>query len=234
MRTKARQILIKGWNQHRISEAAVLVAGAGAIGSHTAVTLARIGIGTIIAVDNDILEEHNIFNQIYRKEQIGKSKVEALKEIIQEISDTEFIGINSMIQNAKLSIFKPDIILGCFDNVRARFFLNYKAIAKGVPYIDAGIEGYTGNVRTILPSQNPCLQCWPSLIKQNEIHAGCSTDPIPSSYFCASLASNLQVMQLVNILFGKQVHPMICFDLEKGTTQPIKLNRNKECMLCRE
>ena len=72
------------------------------------------------------------------------------------------------------------------------------------------------------------------LIKENEIRAGCSSDPIPSSYFCASLASNLQVMQLVNILFGKQVQPMICFDLEKGITQPIMLNRNKECMLCRE
>lgn len=233
MKTEARHTLINNWNQPALNRATVLIGGCGAIGSQTAVALARIGIGTIIVVDGDILEEHNIYNQVYSKDQIGKSKVDALKEIIHKISDARFIGINSKIQNVQLNRFRPDSILGCFDNVGARFFLNYIAITNKIPYIDAGIEGYAGSVRTILPTKNPCLQCWPSMIKENEVQAGCSHDLIASTYFCASLASNLQVMQLVNILFGKQIHPLICFDLEKGITQPIMLKRNEECKLCK-
>lgn len=232
MKTKARHTLIKGWDQLKLKKAIVLIAGVGAIGSQTAVTLARIGIGKIIAVDSDILEEHNIFNQIYSKLQIGKNKIQALKERIEEISDLEFIGLRSMIQDVFLEELNPDVLLGCFDNAGARFYLNYIAVKMKKPYIDAGIEGYAGNVRTILPFKNPCLQCWPSMIKEDEIKPGCSEDPIPSTYFTASYASNLQVMQLVHILSEKQNHPLICFDLEKGITQPIELKRNKGCGLC--
>ena len=229
---KPRHILIKGWDQHKISHATVLIGGCGAIGSQTAVALARIGVGTIIAVDNDSLEKHNIYNQIYRKNQVWKNKVDALKEIIEEISSCESIGIKSKIQNVKIEGLKPDILLGCFDNAGARFFMNYISINLKIPYIDAGIESYSGTIRTIIPQKSSCLQCWPSLLKVNEVKAGCSHDPIPSTFFTASYASDIQVMQLVNLLFGRQIHPMIFFDLEKGITQPVRLERNEECGLC--
>jgi len=231
MKTEARHTLINNWNQPALNRATVLIGGCGAIGSQTAVALARIGIGTIIVVDGDILEEHNIYNQVYSKDQIGKSKVDALKEIIHKISDARFIGINSKIQNVQLNRFRPDSILGCFDNVGARFFLNYIAITNKIPYIDAGIEGYAGSVRTILPTSTPCLQCWPSLIKENGVKAGCSKD-IPSAYFTASYASNIQIMQLVNLLFGEPVSSLVTFNLEKGMTTPVNLERNGECKLC--
>ena len=232
MKTKARHTLIKGWDQRKLNKATVLIAGLGAIGSQTAVTLARIGIGKMIAVDGDILKEHNIHNQIYTKWQIGKNKIQALKERVEEISDLEFIGLKSMIQDVCLEKLNPDVLLGCFDNVGARFYLNYIAVKMKKPYIDAGIEGYNGSVRVFLPNEYPCLQCWPSMIKEDEIKAGCSEDPIPSTFFTASYASNLQVMQLVHILSGKQNHPLIYFDLEKGITQPMKLKKNEECGLC--
>ena len=229
---KARQNLIKGWDQRKISSATVLIGGCGAIGSQTAVAVARIGVGTIIAVDDDTLEKHNVYNQVYRKNQVGRTKVGALSDIIEEISNCEFITIKAKIQEAKIVELEPDVLLGCFDNAGARFFMNYLALTLRKPYVDAGIENYAGSVRTYLPEKTPCLQCWPTLIKQNEVKAGCSHDPIPSTYFTASYASSLQVMELVNLLFGKQTYPMIFFDLQKGTTSPIQLERNKDCGLC--
>ena len=104
---------------------------------------------------------------------------------------------------------------------------------KRTPYIDAGIEGYTGCIRTVQPFNTPCLQCWPTLLKNNGIKAGCSTDPIPSTYFTASYASNIQVMQSLSLLFNQPVKPFISFDLQKGLTQPLNLKMNKECELCR-
>ena len=233
MKTEFRHTLLDGWDQKKVRDTTVLIGGIGATGSQAAVTLARIGIGKIIAVDNDTLEEHNIGNQVYRKGQIGKSKVDALKEIISEISDTKVIGITAKVQDINFDIIKPDIFFGNFDNHGARYLLNYIAYLQKKPYIDVGIESLTGSLRFVLPGKTACMECWDSLLKEREIHVGCSEQTIPSAYFVASYASNLQVMELLNYLFGKQIHPMIYFDLEKGITSPIKLERNKECELCR-
>ncbi|MFA5102741.1 MAG: ThiF family adenylyltransferase [Candidatus Thermoplasmatota archaeon] len=230
--TEARQVLVKNWDQRKISRATVLVGGCGATGSQTAVMLARIGVGTIVVVDDDVLEKHNVYNQVYRKIQIGKTKVHALQEIIEEISGCEIIPIKAKLQDAQIPGLEPDAMLGCFDNAAARFLMNFLAINEDTLYIDAGIAGYMGSIRTIIPKVTPCLQCWLSMIPNNGTKAGCSKDPIPSTYFTASYASSLQVMQLVNLLFGKNVDPLITFDLERGNTTAIKLIRNKECGLC--
>ena len=232
MKTEYRHKLLDGWDQDKVSKTTVLIGGIGATGSQAAVTLARIGIGKIIAVDGDVLEEHNIGNQVYRKNQIGKSKVDALKEIIGEISDTKVIGIKAIVQDIDFDRIKPDVFFGNFDNHGARFYLNYEGYLNRKPYIDIGIENLTGSLRFVLPGKTACMECWDSLMKEQERHVGCSEQIIPSAYFVASYASNLQVMELLNYLFGRQTHPMIYFDLEKGITSPIKLERNEECELC--
>lgn len=232
MKSKYRHELLKGWDRKKVSGTTVLIGGIGATGSQAAMTLARIGVGRIIAVDKDVLEEHNIGNQIYRKNQIGKSKVEALKEIIGEISDTEVVCVRALVQEVDLDRFDPDVLFGNFDNHGARYVLNYEAFLSKKPYIDVGIENLTGTLRFIIPGKTACMECWPSLMKEQEKRVGCSEQIIPTAYFVASYAANLQVTEFLNHLFGRQIHPMIYFDLEKGLTRPIRLERNRECKLC--
>ena len=179
-----------------------------------------------------MLEEHNIGNQVYRRSQIGKSKIDALKEIISEYSDKKVTGIKALIQNVDLDEFNPDVFFGNFDNHGARYFLNYIAYLQKKPYIDVGIESLTGTLRFVLPEKTACMECWDSLLREKEVRVGCSEQATPSAYFVASYASNLQIMELLNYLFGKQTHPMIFFNLEKGITSPLRLERNGECELC--
>ena len=65
----------------------VTVIGCGGIGSPTALTLAKMGIKNIILMDFDKVEEHNRPSQGYREKDIGRPKVEALKEIIEEFAE---------------------------------------------------------------------------------------------------------------------------------------------------
>lgn len=58
------------------------IVGAGATGSFLAFALAKLGLTDINIYDYDIVEEHNIANQIYRLKDIGELKVEALQDII--------------------------------------------------------------------------------------------------------------------------------------------------------
>lgn len=67
----------------------VHIIGCGAVGSTIAFILAHCGMTDFVLYDDDIVESHNIANQMFREEDIGKPKVEALREIL--------VGINSEI-----------------------------------------------------------------------------------------------------------------------------------------
>lgn len=64
----------------------VCILGAGGLGSNVAVNLARCGVGHIYICDFDIVEASNLNRQYYRLSHIGKKKVYAIKEVIEEIN----------------------------------------------------------------------------------------------------------------------------------------------------
>jgi tRNA A37 threonylcarbamoyladenosine dehydratase len=67
----------------------VVIIGAGAVGSFTALAMAKIGFSEIVSIDFDSVSDENIHNQFFRIKDIGKTKVQALSEIIKEFSDTD-------------------------------------------------------------------------------------------------------------------------------------------------
>ncbi len=72
--------------QNILSQKTIGIAGAGGLGSNAAVALARSGIGQLIIVDFDTVEESNLNRQYYFLDQIKMKKVEALKNIIHQIN----------------------------------------------------------------------------------------------------------------------------------------------------
>lgn len=70
----------------KLKNSSVGIAGIGGLGSNAAVSLARAGIGGLVLVDFDRVEESNLNRQYYFHNQIGKSKNEALMENIRKIN----------------------------------------------------------------------------------------------------------------------------------------------------
>jgi sulfur carrier protein ThiS adenylyltransferase len=62
----------------------VLLGGAGNIGTHAAVFLARAGIGRLRIVDRDRVEAKNLTNQDYRPQDVGAWKADALAQRLRE------------------------------------------------------------------------------------------------------------------------------------------------------
>lgn len=82
-----------------LTDSDISVIGAGAIGSFAALTLAKMGARTITVYDEDGVEDHNLPNQFYRKQDIKQFKVEALSQILAEFSDTRVRAINKPYVN---------------------------------------------------------------------------------------------------------------------------------------
>lgn len=62
------------------------IIGCGAVGSTIAENLVRLGLTKITLYDFDVVEPHNIANQMFRSIDIGKNKAEALAEMLIDIN----------------------------------------------------------------------------------------------------------------------------------------------------
>lgn len=111
----------------------VAIAGAGGLGSNIAISLARLGVGEITIVDFDVVEPSNLNRQQYYIDDIGKFKVQALKDNIKRINP--FIKINAIVEkieegNIEELFNGADIIIEAFDNPDYKALLSNFVLTK--------------------------------------------------------------------------------------------------------
>ncbi len=102
----------------RLSGKVVGIAGAGGLGSNCAVALARVGIGKLVIADFDVISESNLNRQYFFRNQIGRKKVDALKENILAVNPIVKVEQNDikLDRNSVLRLFKDcDVIVEAFD-----------------------------------------------------------------------------------------------------------------------
>lgn len=108
----------------KVQEEVVMVGGAGGISSWVTLLLNRAGFVPMV-YDFDTVEAHNLGGQLFRKIDIGTSKVTALYNIINEFCEEQISVFNAKIDEN--SPTNPFMICG-FDNMEARkvMFNNWK------------------------------------------------------------------------------------------------------------
>lgn len=118
----------------------------------------------ICLIDHDIVESSNLNRQFYfNQKEIGGFKANLLKEKLLQNNKT--LNINAYclkIQDKSfdLKFFERfNIFLSALDNKEAKKYLSKIAIVLNIPLIIAGIEGFLGQIRTIIRGKTECLYC---------------------------------------------------------------------------
>jgi len=96
----------------------ITIVGAGAVGSFTALALAKMGYHNLDVYDFDVVDTENMNCQFFRISDIGKPKVEALQDLIQD-----FIGVEIQINNKRIEptdTIMGDIIITAVDKIEVR------------------------------------------------------------------------------------------------------------------
>ena len=139
--------------QQRISQARVLIVGAGGLGTPVATLLVAAGVGHIGIMDYDTIATSNLNRQyLYTLSDIGKSKVETIVERLRlQNPAIEIQSIPCRLNEEKAMQFFPqfDIICDCTDNAESRILIDKIAFATQKPLVFAAVEGWEGYV-TIL------------------------------------------------------------------------------------
>lgn len=122
------------------------VVGCSGTGSIVVELLARLGVGKLILVDPDSVEERNlnrILNSGKEDAYLKRPKVEVLARAIARMGlGQEVIPIarNLAVKEAVLAASECDVLFGCMDGVEGRHLLNRIATFYNLPYFDVGVK----------------------------------------------------------------------------------------------
>ncbi|QPH40699.1 ThiF family adenylyltransferase [Pedobacter endophyticus] len=149
----SRQIILKGFGlsaQQKLSQATVLVIGAGGLGCPALQYLAAAGVGHIGIIDDDTVSLSNLHRQILFstadidtfKAETAKRKLQALNPDISVVSYTQRLNQNNILE----LLGRYDYIVDATDNFESRYLINDACALLQKPLIFAAVSGYEGQL----------------------------------------------------------------------------------------
>jgi len=141
--------------QRRLHRASAALVGLGGLGGLALESLARLGVGRLLAADHDVFEDSNCNRQILATAQTaGIPKAAAAAERVclvnplvrlqakQEQLDRQ--GMDSLLADA-------DVALDCLGGLAGRSDLAVAARSAGIPLVTAAVAGWSGYVAVVMP-----------------------------------------------------------------------------------
>ncbi len=148
-----RQIVLSDFGpsgQQKLTEAKVLIVGAGGLGVPVMQYLAGMGVGQLTLVDEDIVSLSNLQRQVmYRYEDVGKKKVAVANNYIKNLNpEVKVVTVEEMIlkENASSLVAGASVVVDCTDSIEARYIINDACVKEQVPFVYGALYRHEGHV----------------------------------------------------------------------------------------
>jgi molybdopterin/thiamine biosynthesis adenylyltransferase/rhodanese-related sulfurtransferase len=149
--------------QQKLSDASVLVVGAGGLGSPALLYLAAAGIGRVGVIDDDTVDISNLQRQIIHstnnvdkpKSQSAMESLNSLDPAIQVVSIEERLTPDNAI-----TILQQDwdVLIDGTDNIPTRYLIDDACSILGIPWIYGSIHRFEGQVTVFNHKDGPCYR----------------------------------------------------------------------------
>jgi ThiF family/Prokaryotic homologs of the JAB domain len=130
----------------RVRRLSVAVVGCSGTGSPVIEQLLRLGVGEIVLVDDDRMEDRNvnrILNSTRHDVEASRFKVDVQADAIERTDlGTRVIRLRRNVWDVDVvrAIAQCDVLFGCVDTVDGRYLLNTLATYYLMPYFDVGVR----------------------------------------------------------------------------------------------
>ena len=229
-----------------ISQAKVLMVGAGAIGNEVAKNLVLSGFRHITVVDMDRVVNSNLARCLFFSEADAtrdnlKADIVAkgMMTLDRNIKATAIIG---KIQDQEDGFVRGfDVVLGCLDNVLARLYLNAQCYYNSIPYIDGAMDGVRGKVQVVMPPETPCLECGMNRSHGRivELRFSCTGNDVSlflpkigAEITTTSIIGAIQVKEAVKLISGKGANCLknvAYYDGINNSLEVLEIDKNPDC-----
>jgi len=239
----SRQMILPGWGregQARLAEKRAVVVGCGALGSHIAAHLVRAGVGSMVLVDRDFVEYHNLPRQALYTEadaDAGVPKAIAAGRRLRQVNSLVEIEEHVMDVNAdtiEALIAGTDVVMDGADNFEVRYLLNEACVKHGIPWVYGGVLGTYGLSVAILPGETPCLRCLLGPLPPPGSVPTCETAGVLGPVVAVIAA--LEATEGLKILLGQQealLRSLVMVDVWSGDFERARVQKGQaSCPVC--
>lgn len=199
-------------------KAKVHIIGCGSVGSTIAENLARCGIKNMVLWDFDKVEPHNIVNQMFRQQDVGKMKVDALKDILTDINPELVDTVETKPDGWNGKILSGYIFL-CVDSIELR-----KEIVE--KHFDSAFVKAVFDVRTLLESAQHFAADWSnSKMKKNLLNSmqfsheeAAEETPVSACGVTLGVATTVRIISaiavnnFINFVKGNEIKKLVIVD----------------------
>jgi len=192
----------------------ITIIGAGSIGSATALVLCKMGCGNITVWDDDALEEHNVPNQLCVPDAVGRSKVHALSDLVEDLTGVR-VKINDMrYRGQKLR----GMVIAAVDSMNVRKVIwDRVKLDTDVPLlIDARMGAEVGRIYCVRPCNIDSI----TLYEEN-LYTSDEAEQLPCSaraiIYCPVIMAGIVASQVKAFALDEPVFGEIVFDLKRLT-----------------
>ena len=232
-----RQLMLPGFtetHQKRLRNSSALVAGVGGLGGTAALYLAAAGIGRLVLAHAGTVTLSNMNRQVLMKNRIGKSRVVQAKKTIREMNpDTTVDVFDERIteRNAASLINSVQIALSARPNFEERRTLNKACIEKGIPMVEAAMNGMEGYIFNVIPRVASCVHCvYP------EDDPSWKELGFPVLGAVSGMLGCIMALEAIKLLtgYGKPLlSEMLVFNTMDMDFKKVRVPRNESCEVCR-
>ena len=182
----------------------ILLVGTGGIGSSTLLALTKTIPATYMIIDNDVVESINVGTQMFTKEQVGTSKVEAIKNTCNLHSYTTIHAIKNRYNS---NYIQPIVITG-LDNMQTRkeVYDAWKLNPKRELLLDGRMRANLYEVYAVTPENQEEYE--KTLFDDSEVDDGPCT--FKQTAYVGFLIAGRITQLLVNYLTNKYTKETVC------------------------
>ncbi len=232
-----RQMMLPGFtvdHQRHLKNSCALVAGVGGLGGTAALYLAAAGIGRLILVHAGNLTLSNMNRQVLMKNnKIGKSRVVQARKTLLEMNPDMDINIRDeriTDVNAGTLLRNAQIALSARPNFEERRTLNKACIEKGIPMVEAAMNGMEGYLFNVIPRVAPCVDCvYP------EDDPSWREFGFPVLGAVSGMLGCLMAIEAVKLLTGygrPLLSEMLVFNTMDMDFRKVKIPKDDQCRIC--
>lgn len=222
-----RQERIQWWNQESLFKARVLVVGAGALGNEVLKNLALLGVGHMLVIDFDIIEDSNLSRAVLFR---NSDSVEEARKAVVAAERTAALNPNpnavvraihgDVVWELGSGVYRHvDLVIGCLDNLEARLAVNLNCWRTRTPWIDGGMWELSGSVSVYDASiERACYECGmtPNHYGRAKQRYSCTNATVktrirqgyePTTQTTSAIIASIQAQEAVKILHGISSFP---------------------------
>lgn len=222
--------------QERLNGSAVLVVGAGGLGSPALQYLAAAGVGRVGIVDGDVVDETNLQRQtLFGLGDVGRRKAVVASHRLHAVNPSiaiEAVSVPLDARNARALVRSYDCVLDCTDRFETRYLINDACVLEKRPDVYGSIFRFDGQVSVFAPG-GPCYRClFPEMPPSGSVPS-CAEGGVLGAL--AGVVGAWQASEALKLLLGvgePLIGRLMLIDTLRAQSTEVCFERDAQCSAC--